>query len=76
MTIKFTFLKIQRYVWRSYVLITIIYGKIVILAEIELLKRSSDSINDLDIRKRFANISKDAIYINDAILESINSIKI
>jgi hypothetical protein len=42
------------------------------LTEIESLKRSSDSINDLDIYKRFANISKDAIYVNDVIFENIN----
>jgi hypothetical protein len=72
MTIKSTSLKIQRRVWRFYVLITIIYDKIIILVEIELLKRSSDSINGLDIRKRFASISKDTIYANDAIFEGIN----
>jgi hypothetical protein len=73
MTIEFTFLKIQRHVWKFYVLITIIYSKIAILIEIELLKRSSDFIDNLDIRKRFANISKSAIYANDAIFENINS---
>jgi hypothetical protein len=45
-----------------------------ILAETELLKRSSDSTDNLNIYKRFANISKGAIYINDAILEDINFI--
>jgi hypothetical protein len=74
MTIESTFLKIQRYVWKSYVLITITYGKIAILIEIELLKRSSDSINGLNIRKKFANISKNIIYANNVILESINPI--
>jgi hypothetical protein len=52
----------------------IIHGKIAILTEIELLKPSSDSIDDLDIHKKFANISKNAIYTNDAILENINFI--
>jgi hypothetical protein len=47
-------------------------GKIIILTEIEPLKRWSDSINSLNIRKRFANISKNAIYINDVMLENIN----
>jgi hypothetical protein len=50
----------------------IIYGKIAILAEIELLKRSSDFTDNLNICKKFANISKDAIYANDVILENIN----
>jgi hypothetical protein len=72
--IKSTFLKIQRRAWKPYILITIIYGKMAMLAETELLKRSSDSINSLDIRKRFASISKNTIYANDAILEDINSI--
>jgi hypothetical protein len=45
----------------------------IILIEIELLKRSSDSIGDLNIRKRFVSISKGAIYINDVIFEDINS---
>jgi hypothetical protein len=44
----------------------------IILIETELLKRSSDFINNLDIRKKFANISKDTIYINDIIFENIN----
>jgi hypothetical protein len=48
------------------------YGKVAILAEIELLKRSSDFINDLDIRKRFANISKNIIYFYDISFEDIN----
>jgi hypothetical protein len=43
-----------------------------ILIETELLKRSSDFINNLNICKKFANISKNTIYINDAILEDIN----
>jgi hypothetical protein len=51
-----------------------IYGKMIILIEIELLKRSSDFIDSLNIYKRFASISKGAIYINDAILEGINFI--
>jgi hypothetical protein len=51
-----------------------IYSKIAMLAETESLKRSSDSTNNLDICKRFANISKNAIYANDAILEGINPI--
>jgi hypothetical protein len=46
----------------------------VILIEIELLKWSSDFINDLDIRKRFASISKDSIYANDVIFEDTNPI--
>jgi hypothetical protein len=53
-----------------------IYDKMTILIEIELLKRSSDSIDNLDIHKRFANISKDAIYANDVIFEGINSMVI
>jgi hypothetical protein len=43
-----------------------------ILIETELLKRSNDFTDNLNIRKRFANISKNAIYINDAILEDIH----
>jgi hypothetical protein len=43
-----------------------------ILIETELLKRSSDSINNLNIYKKFASISKDMIYTNDVILENIN----
>jgi hypothetical protein len=49
-------------------------GKIAILAETEPLKRSSDFTDNLNIRKKFASISKDAIYTNDAILEGTNPI--
>jgi hypothetical protein len=43
------------------------------LVETELLKPSSDFTDNLNIRKRFVNISKGAIYVNDIIFEDINS---
>jgi hypothetical protein len=50
----------------------IIYGKMIMLIEIELLKRSNDFINNLNIYEKFVNISKNTIYINDIIFEDIN----